>query len=116
MALATKHGVRVLAVTDHDSTEGIAEARLAAASHPGLTIVPGIEINCDVEGAEIHVLGYFLDLEVDWFQTFLREMRPSDLEGSAGLYRLRDELTRRVNLAVAPNKINAVLFKEIIVQ
>jgi flagellar protein FliL len=53
---------------------------------------------------------------MDAFQTFLREMRPSDLEGSAGLYRLRDELTRRVNLAVAPNKVNAVLFKEIIVQ
>ena len=75
MALAAKHGVRVLAITDHDSTEGIAEARLAAASHPGLTIVPGIEINCDVEGAEIHVLGYFLDLEADWFQAFLRAGR-----------------------------------------
>jgi len=53
---------------------------------------------------------------MDAFQTYLREMRPSDLEGSAGLYRLRDELTRRVNLAVAPAKINAVLFKEIVVQ
>ena len=53
---------------------------------------------------------------MDAFQTYLREMRPSDLEGSAGLYRLRDELTRRVNLAVAPTKINAVLFKEIVVQ
>jgi flagellar FliL protein len=53
---------------------------------------------------------------LDSFQTFLREMRSSDLEGSAGLYRVRDELTRRVNLAVAPSKINAVLFKEIVVQ
>jgi flagellar FliL protein len=53
---------------------------------------------------------------LDAFQTYLREMRSSDLEGSAGLYRLRDELTRRVNLAVAPSKINAVLFKEIVVQ
>lgn len=53
---------------------------------------------------------------LDAFQTYLREMRQSDLEGSAGLYRLRDELTRRVNLAVAPSKINAVLFKEIVVQ
>ena len=53
---------------------------------------------------------------MDAFQTYLREMRSSDLEGSAGLYRLRDELTRRVNLAVAPTKINAVLFKEIVVQ
>jgi flagellar protein FliL len=53
---------------------------------------------------------------LDAFQTYLREMRPSDLEGSAGLYRMREELTKRVNLAVAPAKINAVLFKEILVQ
>lgn len=53
---------------------------------------------------------------VDAFQTYLRELRLSDLEGSAGLYRLRDELTRRVNMAIAPNHINAVLFKEIVVQ
>lgn len=53
---------------------------------------------------------------LDVFNTFLREMRSTDLEGSAGLYRLRDELTRRVNLAIAPSKINAVLFKEIIVK
>lgn len=53
---------------------------------------------------------------LDAFQTFLREMRANDLEGSAGLYRVRDELTKRVNLAVAPTRINAVLFKEIVVQ
>jgi flagellar FliL protein len=53
---------------------------------------------------------------VDQFQTYLRELRPIDLEGSAGLYRLREELTRRVNLAIAPHRINAVLFKEIVVQ
>jgi flagellar FliL protein len=53
---------------------------------------------------------------MDAFQTYLREMRQTDLEGSAGLYRLREELTRRVNLAVAPSKVNAVLFKEIVVQ
>ena len=53
---------------------------------------------------------------LDSFQTFLREMRSSDLEGSAGIYRVRDELTKRVNLAVAPSRINAVLFKEIVVQ
>ena len=53
---------------------------------------------------------------VDAFQTYLRELRSSDLEGSAGLYRLRDELTRRVNVAVAPTRVNAVLFKEIVIQ
>jgi len=53
---------------------------------------------------------------MDTFQTYLRELRPTDLEGSAGLYRLKEELTRRVNLAIAPSKVNAVLFKEIVVQ
>jgi flagellar FliL protein len=53
---------------------------------------------------------------MDTFQTFLRELRPADLDGSAGLYRLKEELTRRVNLAVAPSRITAVLFKEIVVQ
>jgi flagellar FliL protein len=53
---------------------------------------------------------------MDAFQTYLRELRPTDLDGSAGLYRLKEELTRRVNVAIAPNRINAVLFKEIIVQ
>jgi flagellar FliL protein len=53
---------------------------------------------------------------MDTFQTYLRELRPTDLDGSAGLYRLKEELTRRVNAAIAPNHINAVLFKEIVVQ
>jgi flagellar FliL protein len=53
---------------------------------------------------------------MDAFQTYLRELRPSDLEGSAGLYRLKEELTRRVNASISPSRINAVLFKEIVVQ
>ncbi len=53
---------------------------------------------------------------MDTFQTYLRELRPTDLDGSAGLFRLKEELTRRVNASIAPNKVNAVLFKEIVVQ
>ena len=53
---------------------------------------------------------------MDTFQTYLRELRPTDLDGSAGLYRLKEELTRRVNTAIAPGRITAVLFKEIVVQ
>ena len=52
----------------------------------------------------------------DLFQTYLRELRPSDLNGSAGLFRLKEELTKRVNYALAPNQVSAVLFKEIVVQ
>jgi flagellar FliL protein len=52
----------------------------------------------------------------DTFQVFVRELRASDLEGSAGAYRLREELLRRVNIAVYPAKVDAVLFKDIVVQ
>jgi predicted metal-dependent phosphoesterase TrpH len=72
---AVEQGVGVLAITDHDSTEGIAEARDEAARHPGFILVPGLEINCNVEGAEIHILGYLVDHEAPWFQEFLREQR-----------------------------------------
>jgi flagellar FliL protein len=53
---------------------------------------------------------------IDIFQTYLRELRASDIGGSAGLFRLREELTKRVNAAVSPDKVAAVLFKEIVVQ
>jgi len=75
VAEAARRGVRVLAVTDHDSTDGLAEAMETARRYPPLTIVPGIEINCDVEGAEIHILGYYMDYEAAWFQDFCRAQR-----------------------------------------
>ncbi len=52
----------------------------------------------------------------DIFQTYVRELRPSDLNGSAGIFRLKEELTKRVNAAVAPIQVSAVLFKEVVVQ
>lgn len=53
---------------------------------------------------------------LDLFQTYLREMRPEELRGSAGTYRLREELIARANIAVAPTRIVDVLFPEMIVQ
>src|SRR5262245_12931308 len=53
---------------------------------------------------------------IDIFQTYLREVRPTDLAGSAGMFRLKEELTRRVNSTIAPHQVSAVLFKEILVQ
>ena len=52
----------------------------------------------------------------DMFQTYLRELRASDLNGSVGMFRLKEELTKRVNAAIAPGQVSAVLFKEILVQ
>ncbi len=53
---------------------------------------------------------------IDNFQVYLRELRIEDLKGSAGMYRLREELLKRVGGAVAPSKINDGLFKEMLVQ
>ncbi len=53
---------------------------------------------------------------MDMFQLYLRELRSSDLEGSAGIYRLKEELLRRVNLEIHPHQVSRVLFNEIIVQ
>ncbi len=52
----------------------------------------------------------------DMMQTYLREMRPEELRGSAGTYRLREELLTRANAAVAPAKISDVLFTQMLVQ
>ena len=53
---------------------------------------------------------------VDNFQVYLRELRIDDLKGSAGMYRLREELLTRVSAAAAPARVNDVLFKEMLVQ
>ena len=53
---------------------------------------------------------------LDNFQVYLRELRLDDLRGSAGMYRLREELLARVNAAVAPVKVRDILFKEMLVQ
>jgi flagellar protein FliL len=53
---------------------------------------------------------------LDTFQVYLRELRRADLEGSAGVYRLKEELHRRINLAVYPAAVDNILFKEILVQ
>jgi len=68
------------------------------------------------EAKEAEAIKPNLPRVTDLFQTYLRELRPSDINGSAGLFRLKEELTKRVNNAVAPQQVSAVLFKEVVVQ
>jgi 3',5'-nucleoside bisphosphate phosphatase len=103
--LAWRHGVRVLAVTDHDSTEGLAEAQAAAAACSGLTIVPGLEINCDVEGGEVHILGYGVDHQAAWFQEFLSAQRA---ERAARVYRIAERLTE-LGMPIDPAEVFAIV-------
>lgn len=68
------------------------------------------------EEKQVEVIKPALPRVTDLFQTYLRELRPSDLNGSAGLFRLKEELTKRVNAALSPSQVSAVLFKEVVVQ
>jgi len=73
--LAAANGVRIFALTDHDTLDGIEEARAAAARHPGLTFIPGVELSCDVPGTEVHMLGLFVDTENATFRAELDRLR-----------------------------------------
>lgn len=73
--LVVKQGLKTVSITDHDSTEGLAEAYEAAKEFPHLRIIPGIEMSADLPGNEVHVLGYFLDYHDVEFQATLTEFR-----------------------------------------
>ena len=83
----------------------------------GRTTYLKVRIALEIENrAMIDQIQPYLPRILDAFQIYLRELRPADLEGSAGLFRLKEELLRRINLSVYPAKVEGVLFKEILVQ
>ncbi len=67
-------GLRVLALTDHDNTGGLDEAALAARTLD-IDFIPGIELNTDISGGEVHVLGYFIEYSRPAFQAVLTVLR-----------------------------------------
>lgn len=74
VSLARERALTALAVTDHDSTEGIGRA-LDAAKEGGPEIVPGVEFSTVRDGHGIHVLAYWVELDHDRFQAELRRLR-----------------------------------------
>ena len=78
--LVAKQGLETVSITDHDTTEGLAEAYEAAKEFPGLRIIPGIEMSADIPGDEVHILGYFLRYEDPDFQAKLLEFRRGRVE------------------------------------
>jgi predicted metal-dependent phosphoesterase TrpH len=68
-------GLKTVAISDHDTTDGLAEAYQAAREFPELRIIPGIELSADVLDDDAHILGYFLDYQDHSFQQVLSEFR-----------------------------------------
>ena len=76
-----------------------------------------IRVSLELESAlDVGKIEAVMPRIIDNFQVYLRELRVDDLQGSAGMLRLREELMARVNNAVKPAKVNDVLFKEMLVQ
>ena len=82
---AAEQGLSVIAITDHDSVEGIAPALVAAKAFPRLKVIPGIELSTDVPQGEVHVLGYFIDYTNREFQVTLEGLHNSRLERAQGM-------------------------------
>lgn len=77
--LAYKNGVRIYALTDHDTVDGLPEAFTAAEKYPDLTLIPGIEMSTDVPGNEVHILGHFIDWHDADFLVTLKRLQASRL-------------------------------------
>ena len=73
--LCAERGLRVICISDHDTTNGLPEALQAAAAYPDLAIIPGIELSTDIPGSEIHILGYFVDHYDERLQSILNDFR-----------------------------------------
>ena len=72
--LALEHGLRVIALTDHDAVAGVAEAQETAAGS-GLEVIPGVEINSEGQWGDIHFLGLYIDPNDAYLNERLQEMR-----------------------------------------
>ena len=115
------------------STEAAQEAAPQTAKPGVFYDLPDLLVNLNSSGRKASFLKISVSLElesqgdvprlqavmpriIDNFQVYLRELRVEDLRGSAGIYRLREELLVRVNSAAAPVKVRDVQFKEMLVQ
>jgi predicted metal-dependent phosphoesterase TrpH len=77
---AAGRGLSFIALTDHDSIDGIVSAQAAACAFPGLKVIPGVEISTDIPHNEIHILGYFIDYTDPEFNATLQKFKNSRLQ------------------------------------
>ena len=63
---AHKAGINCLSITDHDTLEGI-NPTLEAAAKYNIEIIPGVELSSEIQGKDVHILGYLFDHENEEF-------------------------------------------------
>lgn len=100
-------------VTYFDLPEMVVNLESGSNKKSFLKIQLALELNASQDTT---ALTQVLPRVIDQFQVFLRELRADDLQGSAGIYRVKEELLRRVNIAAHPVEIRDVLFKEMLIQ
>ena len=84
ISLAGLCGLRGIAITDHDTVEGLLDPQLfRLAAERNIQLISGIEINTDFEDEEVHILGYFINIEHTGLLNRLREIEQARLERSA---------------------------------
>ncbi len=98
---AARAHLTALAVTDHDSVDGVGEA-VEEGARWGIELVPGVELSADVPGTEVHVLGYFVDWHDPVFAQLLRRLRQGRLDRAR-------EMVRRLNELGVPLTVEEVL-------
>ena len=72
--IAKKFRFSAVSITDHDSTDSFDEA-FSLSKNFGIEIIPGVELSCDYEGLDIHILGYFLDTKDDKLKNYLKDFK-----------------------------------------
>jgi predicted metal-dependent phosphoesterase TrpH len=103
-AIVNRNGLRVIALTDHDSTEGMEEMRAALRPYPHITLVPGVELSTDIPGNEIHVLGYWVDERDGRFQAELARFR----EGRVGRGREMVEKLNALGMGISFERVKEI--------
>jgi len=89
---AARRGLKFMSLTDHDTVNGIAPAKAAVQSFPGLKLIPGVEISTDIPEGEVHVLGYFIDYTDRELRVKLEGFRNSRLGRARGMVAKLDKL------------------------
>jgi predicted metal-dependent phosphoesterase TrpH len=89
---AAGRGLTYIALTDHDTVDGVAPAQAAAQAFPQLKVISGVEISTDIPQGEVHVLGYFIDYTDPEFKSTLDRFRNSRLRRAQGMVAKLDNL------------------------